>query len=378
MLKRIIKQFYNKHKSLTNLNFKPHINQQRVLISYITKQFEIDFNSEPIGHTNLYEVNIIIDFFLKRDFIIDVVYCNDNYFIKKTPNKQYDIVFGFGQVFRHFVRNSNKALKIIYCTENAPTIAFHKELERVSNYNLRNFKNIKTERAYTYYLDDDFKASDYAIVLQNEFNLKNFSDLVSTEKTFTLQPSGLLNTRFKQTRSIINSKNNFVWIGSRGVIHKGLDLLVEVFKDTPNLILHVMGLNNKEKHLLPKRLPKNIIIHGFVDVQTERFNSIMNKSSFCVLPSCSEAMATSVLTGMRHGLVPVITRETGIDIDGVGFYFESIDLDYLRSRVIEIANTKIRELELMHLKVIETANSKYNLVNFENRFNEIMDKIILK
>ena len=89
-------------------------------------------------------------------------------------------------------------------------------------------------------------------------------------------------------------------------------------------------------------------------------------------------MATSLLTGMRHGLVPVITRETGIDIDGVGFYFESIDLDYLRSRVIEIANTKIRELELMHLKVIETANSKYNLVNFENRFNEIMDKIILK
>ena len=147
LIKSILKKYLYRQKSILNLNFQPHVNQKKVLISYITKQFDIDYETAIISHPNINEVNIIIAFFIKNNFVIDVAYCNDIYFIEQNPTKKYDVIFGFGEVFRYFSNKSVKSLKVIYCTENAPKIAYEKELERVINYNKRNNTKIKTERA---------------------------------------------------------------------------------------------------------------------------------------------------------------------------------------------------------------------------------------
>lgn len=378
LIKSILQKYLHKQKPILNLNFQPHVNQKKVLISYITKQFDLDFETAIISHPNINEINILIAFFINNNFVIDVVYCNDINFIKENSCKKYDVIFGFGEVFRYFSNKSVKSLKVIYCTENAPKIAFEKELERVSNYNKRNHTKIKTERAFSYFLDEDFKNSDYAIILSNKYNAANFKNLISARKTFLLKTTGLKNDNYFLNRSLSITKSSFIWIGSRGLIHKGLDLLVEVFAITPNLNLHILGLNNKERSLLPKFLSKNIYIHGFVNVKSDEFIKIMNSSSFCVLPSCSEGMATSVLTGMRHGLIPVITRETGLDLHDNGYYFDSVDINHIKSKLLTISKTGDIELDNMHKNVFNFANYEFSLSNFNTNFNKIMINIINK
>lgn len=379
LIKKILKKYLHKQKSILNLNLLPQTKQKKVLISYLTKQFDIDYETATIGHPNINEVNIIIAFFIKNNFVIDVAYCNDNYFIEQNSTRQYDVIFGFGEVFRYFSKKSTKSLKVIYCTENSPKIAFQKELERVGNYNKRNKTNIKTERAFSYYLDEDFKNSDYAIILQNEYNAVNFENLISREKTFLLKTTGLKNDNYIFDRFIPDTKNNFIWIGSRGIIHKGLDLLVEAFTVTSSLNLHILGLNSKERSLLPRCLAKNIHIHGFIDVKSDEFVKIMNSSSFCVLPSCSEAMATSILTGMRHGLVPLITRETGVDLlPNNGYYFDSLEVNDMISKILAISKLDDKDLHKKHVNIFNFANSQYNLNSFNENFNKIMLNIIRK
>ncbi|WP_299017532.1 glycosyltransferase [uncultured Polaribacter sp.] len=381
MIKRIFKYIFTRNNSnqiyILNLNLRPNISQKRVLISYLTKQFNINFDKVEVSHPNINEVNIIIAYFIEKGFVIDVVYCNDEHFINKNQDKKYDVIFGFGKVFRFFSDRTRDALRIIYCTENAPKIAFEKESERVSNYNYRNNKNIKTERAFTYYNEEDFKISNFAILLQNHYNAMNFRDLINKDKTFLLNTTGLKNENYFLKRILNETKANFIWIGSRGIIHKGLDLLVEAFAITPNLNLHILGLSKKERVLLPRKLTKNIHIHGFVKVSSDKFIKIVNSCSFCLLPSCSEAMATSVLTGMRHGLIPIITKDTGIDLEGYGYYFDSLEIESIKQKLLHVSKTENYYLDNKHNSVFKFANSEYNLQRFNESFIEIMNNIII-
>ena len=85
-------------------------------------------------------------------------------------------------------------------------------------------------------------------------------------------------------------------------------------KNTQKKKLIIAGIQQGElKKLYP--IPKNVVHIGFINLKSERFLNLMNEASFILFPSCSEGMASGVLTCMNHGLIPIITKECGIDIE---------------------------------------------------------------
>jgi glycosyltransferase involved in cell wall biosynthesis len=109
-----------------------------------------------------------------------------------------------------------------------------------------------------------------------------------------------------------------MFLGSRGQVHKGLDLLLEVFAARPLLTLYVCSPFREESdfcRLYRRELwsTRNVRPIGFIDPTGRQFQEVASRCHYLVLPSCSEGQAGSVLTGMSGGLIPLVSRECGFD-----------------------------------------------------------------
>lgn len=115
---------------------------------------------------------------------------------------------------------------------------------------------------------------------------------------------------------------------------------------------------------------------GFVPVTSNLFIKLMNLCSFVILPSCSEGMATGVLTCMNHGLIPIVTRESGIDIQEWGIYLNDYHVSYIKEKVKYCTKLDLEILKNYHNKIFEISREKFNLQRFSEDFENIIKNIL--
>ena len=97
---------------------------------------------------------------------------------------------------------------------------------------------------------------------------------------------------------------------------------------------------------------------------------------FILFPSCSEGMASGVLTCMNHGLIPIITKECGIDIEkGVGELIENYSVDNISKIINKISGISDFELSQMHKNVLKQTREKYNIKNYSFILNSILNEL---
>lgn len=358
---------------IQNINWNPLDEKQpRVLISYVADPFVFDFTNQ-IKNTRGIECAVILKEFINKGYCVDLI---DNYFVKPIDlliSKKYDLIFGFGNVFRE-LSGHVQGKKIIYLTEKFPSYSLQKEKERVEYYRQRYDKSVELSRSNLYYKESDFDIVDAIVFIGNN----DEKDLIPISiPKFSIKPTGLNNNKyFLSKRNISFSKKNFIWFGSRGVVHKGLDILIDVFKDIPSCNLYIAGLSQVERKILPDFSTfGNIFDLGFVDVYSDKFLTLINTVSFVILPSCSEGISTGVITCMNHGLIPVVTRETGIDTSLIGYELSDFKVEYLKNRVLEISNIESELIDKHHDFVFNYAKSTFSLDNFQNTFSRILAEL---
>jgi hypothetical protein len=374
--KKIIDWLYeqiNPPMLIQNINADFTKKQKTILVSYTTTPLET-YSFLYSRATNVIECAQILKILINYDFKIDLINCHDDKNIKLIRDKKYDVIFGFCDPFFEASVNNRHALKIIYLTESSPDWSKEKELERIRYFYKRHHKHVHLTRSGSYYLNRHLKVADYAVMIGNKFNSMSYSEWFN--KIYLVSPTGLLNHNYKFiARNYKKTKKKFVWFGSRGAIHKGLDILVDVFTDLPDLNLFICGLSTHEEGLfnLNKTNIKNL---GFVNVNSNEFIDLVNDCSFVILPSCSEGMSTSVITCMNHGLIPIVTRETGIDLDGFGYYLDDYKVEYVKDVVKRCSLLDDKILEEQHEKVFNYSRKKFNIRNFSSEIDSILSEII--
>ena len=102
----------------------------------------------------------------------------------------------------------------------------------------------------------------------------------------------------------LDCRKHFLWLGSTGAVHKGLDLLLDVFSMQDDMVLHIGGLEKQDRKTLGISKRKNIIEEGLIFIKSETFLKLVDKCSYIILPSCSEACSTSITTGMLLIIMP--------------------------------------------------------------------------
>jgi glycosyltransferase involved in cell wall biosynthesis len=353
-----------------DLGYSP-LRKKRVLVSYLNDCYLTSILNHNFS-TNRTEAHTIATIFLELGYIVDLVDCRDN---TSNFDNEYDVIFGFGFPFRKWLGNAN-ILPILYLTEAPPDLSYSRELTRVTSFNSgANQRNEKITRSGTYYKTSDIEVTGTVICLgegNKAWLRKNYPD----KTVIAISPTGIYNSTFDS--NFTAPKRNFLCLTSRGWVHKGIDIIVNYFDSNEcnpdNHTLFLAGSGSKNEFRLLKH-KKNIVFLGQIDIKSAMYLDVLKQVSFIVSCSCSEGMSTSVLTGMLHGLIPIVTEESNINspykIPIAGFDLS----DFVQS--IHIA-LKLSDTELEKYKgeIYEHAHDNYKLNNFYEAVKKSITTII--
>lgn len=358
---------------------------KKVLLSYIQQPFIMrQFGLVSFKHTNFNEAVVIAEIFEALNYQVDVV---DYNFYGKIDYSQYDVIFGFGESFQESFSASNQPIRIFYGTGMNVNVQNANAMLRLYDFYKRHAIWLPSSVRYIpkqWALQYSF--SDSILALGNQDCVDSYERYSLKSKVYQI-PSFYYQKHDAAFIIEERSKNNFrdyLWFGSSGAIHKGLDLVLDYFinNDTEQT-LHVCGLIEQEhdfwktyKDLILSR--SNIQYHGFIDIESDSFYEILLKCAFVIYPSCSEGGSPSVLNCVGNGgLLPIITRETTIDVD------ESIIIDSFSEssviRAISKANCLTQE-ELMEKQILalESVQSVYTFENYKRAMKKAINETLIK
>lgn len=345
--KKLIVNYYK-----TNFN-------KNVLISYIDNPFKN--RNKVVSHSNQEEALVISKVFKELGFNVDIVKYGYKSEIKL---KKYDLIFGFGNVFeKSFYDEDFRGKRIFYATTAEPTFQMKVDIERTKEFNKRNNTNLLPKRLCDGFWPLSWSLSDVIIMIGNDW----------TKSTWEKRYDGLI---LKQVGSNVFFENfkisekQFAFIGSLAAIHKGLDLCIEIFKSLPQeYVLNIFAHYEEDFFEIYGKLPENIKFHGFKNINSDEFKNILGKCSFIIAPSCSEGQMTSLILGIGNGLLPLATRESGVDLPEE-LIIEKFDSEYLKDKILEIYNLEEKEYNEKILKLQNRIKQEHTLKAFEECFRE--------
>lgn len=365
---------------ISNINLDLTRSQKRVLLVYIDMidagyqvlQDDCQGNSGSI-HTNRYELFQMVRSMIELDFCIDVCACDDIQAQKYIEEREYDIIIGLGEVFRWTIQHKN-AYKIIYMTENPYSVSRQREWERIQYLEERTGKKRDFERTGMFFAEGDEEKVDAIICLGDPRYYSHLSKPVER-----IYPSAFYNSKFK-LENVGRRKSCFFVFGTDGLVHKGIDLLVEVFLKHPEWDLYLCGYNITEairNTLKVDITDTNIHDCGYIRADSDAFLELVNTCQFILLPSCSEATSTAVLTGMRHGLIPVVMHGNGFDeMNNICHFFEGYTLEEIERTIECLYKKDTMEIKEEERKIFEFANQVFTLENYTLSLRNALQSII--
>jgi glycosyltransferase involved in cell wall biosynthesis len=340
------------------------------LILYVTTPFRTVLNN--YNHQNIRQTLALSRIIGEFGYDVDVV-DYDNY--RVGLRKKYDLIIdlhpGANDIYKEFTTPDCK--KIAYITGSNPTFSNHAEKERIESLAVRKGVRLDPVRHVEPINKEAMESCDMVMFMGNEYNLKTFNEF-NLKKVFIISNNGyefLKNNDFSK-----KNPRNFLFLGGKGQVHKGLDLLLDVFSKNKDVNLYVCSLYRNEKDfckLYERELfhSPNIIPVGFVSVGGKKLAAILKSCSYMLLPSCSEGKAGSVLTAMSAGLIPIVTRECGFEDDEV-FHLEYVATDHIERMVVRFSSMDPDWIREKSEKTMELVNTRYSPKNYEDSVRTAM------
>lgn len=391
LIKYIITKFPNKsqkfaykilYRDQRNVNLDlTNPNQKRALISYITLT---GFDFDKIQHASFYHLNQIIHYFIKQDFCIDICRLDDMGAYERMKHNKYDVILGFGPVYKAFCKNFDIPIRICFLMENNPVVVEKKYAARIK-YFYKRHPNISLRHSVPrigYFDVDTFKLSTSMILMNSAYNSQSLYQHIPD--IHRINSNAIFNVDFefdkqKISQFIESSRNNILWFGSLGIIHKGLDILIDTIAKNPNMILNCYGVDQREYSLFKKLKAYNTVDCKRVNVLSEDFvTEIVHKHNIVVLPSCSEGMSTAIATCMAHGLIPIVTKDCGFDECQYIIQIEECTIESLEIAINRIQKMSNDEILEMRYQCYQYARENFSIQTFDNRFSNIMDTLLVK
>jgi glycosyltransferase involved in cell wall biosynthesis len=350
------------------------------LVSYLSTPFS---KINKSSHTNYFECKYAAKALSDLGYNVDVIDYDHH---EKISFKNYDILYGFGDQFEQSFYDENfKGKRILYspgCNtvySNLVSCTRLKEFaEHTGELNPRLIRATNDAWPLQKYL------SNAIICVGNEFTVNTYKAQFSDLKYFQINCFPLERSHsiapFK--KDFKNAKNNLLWFGSQGSVHKGLDIAMALVDKNPNLNLYISGLSvkhessilNNYRHLINNN---RVHVRQHVDIESEEFVELMKNCGAVIFPSASEGSAPSILTVMSHGgLIPIITKSCGLDVENLGFVANNTATVSVESQLKDYLKKSDEELLELSQKIKLEINKTYNTENYQKNIKLILEEIL--
>lgn len=334
-----------------------------VVLSYHTDPWIYPNCRETHYHTNRWESGLIGDTFVEAGYRLDVVEHSNPYFIPRS-----DTAFAIDleqNLERYSKLVPTGCVKLHHASTTHWTHWNHAELTRLHAIQQRRGVTLIPRRQ----IPPNFahEVSDLAIMVGNAFTAESYA--FSGKPIHRIPISTTTLCEWPSGRNIDRVRRNFIWFGSVGLAHKGLDLALEAFIRMPELNLTVVGgidLDPDFKAAYHRELYEtpNIRTPGWVSATAPEFLTLLRDHIGVVYPSCAEGGAGSVIVCMHCGLIPIVTRSASIDVGDFGFETRSERIDDIIASTRHVADLPPEELTARARAAWEHARAVHTRDNF--------------
>lgn len=345
--------------------------QGNVLISYTTLPFL--FPETIDGHTNRWECVEIARIFIKHNYSVDIIdHINKSFIPKKNYKYCIDVQDNIERLSPFLGKN---CLKIFHIT------GAHWLFNNTAEY--RRLLNIKERRGValmprrTLPPSRNIELADVVTILGNDFTVSTYQ--YAGKKIYRIPISTTHTFPSPENKDFKKIKKSFIWIGGSGMAHKGLDLVLETFNDLPEFSLTVLGkLDPDFGKAYKKELfnTPNIKYMGWIDPGSDKFKSTADNSIGIVYPSSSEGQSGSVILAMHAGLIPIISYESGVDVENFGVILKENTVDEIKKQVHFISSLSTEELKRRSTDAWKYANENHTREKFSKEYKDFVTNLI--
>jgi len=355
------------------------ISKGNVLISYVNVGLleKLRGRKVPIYHEQHYKTIAMAQTFLDLGYNVDVIHCENQKFI---PWKAYEVVvdtrFNLQRLRAYFPPG---CIKILHC--DTAHIVFHNaaEMGRILAIQKRKGVSLPANRMESPNLGVEH--ADYLTTCGNEFTINTYSyaDKPIFRLPVTVQPMW----PWPEEKDFDACRRRFLWFASRGMVHKGLDLVLDAFAEMPEYQLSIVGPVQDEPeflHLYRKELFHfpNIKLVGWCDKEGGEFKALLDQSVAHVFASCSEAGAACVLETMAGAVIPLVSYDSSVDVEDFGVLLRGTSVEDIKSGVRSVASMPTTELRQRAKKAWQYAHSNNTCESFEKSYRATIEMILAK
>lgn len=379
----MIKFFKLIHKIKSKIMYKKYISnifytnfKKNGLIVYITNPFFTNENPHSNYEQSRIIARILFDFKYNVD-IIDYIYYKDI----NIENKKYDLIILVDiNQYQYFAKYKNDKCKVVgYLTGSNLEFSNLAERLRLKYFYFRHNIMLKERRTVrNLYSCECVKSIDAFFLIGNQFTLSTYKKL-KLKNVFMIANNA--NRKSVTTDINFDKKNSksFLYLGSSGQILKGLDILLDVFCKNPDLKLYLCGGDFNERdfwnfysNIIDSC--RNIVKLGFLDIESSEFKDVVDECCYIVSLSSSEGCSGSVLSGMSYGLVPIITRETGVD-SIYSVIVDDVNIENVENIIRQCSNIDLEKIKEYSMQNLRLYHDCYTINNFEVSFRQACKSI---
>jgi len=348
-----------------------------VLLSYLTEPFFLkgkDYAQLEKRHTSHWECFQMAQTFLNLGYCVDVIHALNNRFV---PKKDYSFFIDkYLNLERIGAALGGNCKKIMHIDGAHWMFQNKSEYERLLA--LQKRKGVVLPPIRQLQPNWGFEYADFATILGNSFTLSTYSHVLKPMFRIPVTSQAVYPW---QNKKYDLCRKNFLWLGSGGLVHKGLDITLDTFSALPDYHLTVCAPIHREKAFEKayyKELYETPNIHtiGWVDVNSPEFIDIVNKCVGLIYPSCSEGQSGGVVTCMHAGLIPVISYESGVDVNDFGVILEDCSSNTIKKTLQEISSLPTEKLAQMSRKAWEFARTNHTREKFAEEYKKAITQII--
>lgn len=356
-----------------------------------TKRALVYFKTDPLFsrrlrdtyvHTNNAEIVAMIGVFNRFGFEVDLIDRDANWSeIEPLMSNRYDVYLvnaagNSAPLHRELNARIQADRRIFFAAGPEPEVsnrlveARHDEFDRRSGKTCTRRRLVEGDK-----LAERFERMDAVFYVGNRFSEETYSP--RGLPSFRIYPSTSPRLVFDEDALVAKRSANFMYFGGNGLICKGLDVVLEAFDGLEGVTLDICGPGGETDfwQYYQSLLARNphIRFHGFVQAGGEKFSAITAAAAFQIFPGSAEGCATSVVTCMRRGVIPVTTYETGVDLGGYGIAIANVSVEGVRALVMRLKHMEVTE---MRRRVVDTylASMEYTPERFVRSFEAALLK----
>ena len=349
-----------------------------VLLCYENRAFLLKPGDPfPTDHTNRWESWQIARTFLELGYDVDVISEENQHFV---PTKSYSFFIGNRINFdRIAALVDNECIKILHVDTSHWLFNNLAEYRRLELLKQRRGIALRPDR----YLTPNFaiEQADYATVLGNDFTMNTYRH--ANKPLFRVPISSPKVYPWQEDKNFEKVRNHYLWFGSNGFVHKGLDMVLEAFAQMPNFHLTVCGpirIDPEFQSHYDKELYQtpNVRTVGWVDISSPRFLDIVRSCLGIVFPSCAEGGGGGVITCLHAGLIPIVSHEASVDVDeNRGLILKESSVEEIQGSVQRLSALTSQQLAAMSKRNWEFARANHTRETFAESYARVISEIVL-